>query len=107
MKRLPIRWARAASLDLIEIVEFIRRDRPEAARKLGRNLLLQASRLSRNPLRGKLVQELLDHNIQDYRQIVVSPYRLIHAIRSGYIDIVAVIDGRRDIESALLQRLLR
>ena len=107
MKRLPVRWAQAASLDLIEIVEFIGEDRPEAARKLGSGLLREASRLRSNPRQGKVVPELLEKGIADYRQLVVSTYRVIYAIRTEFIDIVSVIDGRRDIPAALLQRLMR
>lgn len=107
MKRLPVRWAQAASLDLIEIVEFVRRDRPDAARKLGNSFLAEASRLRRNPRQGKVVPELLEKGIADYRQLLVSAYRLIYAIRTEFIDVVAVIDSRRDIHSATFQRLVR
>jgi toxin ParE1/3/4 len=107
LKRLPVRWAQSASLDVIEIVEFIKRDRPEAARKLGHSFLTEASRLSRNPRQGKVVPELLDKGIADYRQLLVSSYRVIYAIRTEFIDIVIVIDGRRDMAAALLQRLMR
>ncbi len=51
--------------------------------------------------------ELLDKGAADYRQLVVSPYRLIYAIRTEFIDVVAVIDGRRDIQAAIFQRLMR
>jgi toxin ParE1/3/4 len=107
LKRPPVRWAQAASLDLIEIVEFIRRDRPDAARKLGNSLLREASRLRRNPRQGKVVPELLEKGIAEYRQLVVSAYRVIYAIRTEFIDVLAVIDSRRDIESTIFQRLLR
>jgi toxin ParE1/3/4 len=107
LKRLPVRWAQAASLDVIEIVEFIKRDRPDAARKLGRNLLFEGTRLNRNPRLGKVVPELLEKGIADYRQVVVSSYRLIYAIRTEFIDVVAVMDGRRDIHAAMFQRLMR
>ncbi len=107
MKLLPVRWAQAASLDLIEIVEFIKRDRPDAARKLGHSFLTEASRLRRNPRQGKVVPELLEKGIADYRQLVISAYRLIYVIRSEFIDIVAAADSRRDVQSLLLQRLMR
>jgi toxin ParE1/3/4 len=107
LKRLPVRWAQSASLDLIEIVEFIKRDRPDAARKLGHSFLKEAFRLSRNPRQGKVVPELLEKGIADYRQLLVSSYRLIYTIRTEFIDIVSVLDGRRDIPSALSQRLMR
>ena len=106
MKRRPVRWAEPASLDLIEILEFVQYDRPEAARKLGRAILQVASRLSRHPRRGRIVPELLEHGISDYRQVLVAQYRVIYTIRNS-VDIVAVVDGRRDLQAALFQRLIR
>ena len=107
MKRLPVRWARAASLDVTEIVEFVKQDRPEAAGNLGRALLAGAPRLSRNPRQGRVVPELFEKGISDYRELIISSYRLIYAIRAHYIDIVVVLDSRRDLEAALFQRLMR
>lgn len=51
--------------------------------------------------------ELLEKGVSDYRQLIVSTYRVIYAIRTEFIDIVSVIDGRRDIPAAPLQRLMR
>ena len=107
MKRLHVRWLEPASIDLIEVVEFVRKDRPAAARKLGRELLRAASRLSRHPQIGKIVPELQERGMSDYRQVLISSYRLIYAIRGQSIEVFAVIDGRRDLEAALFQRLVR
>jgi toxin ParE1/3/4 len=107
LKRLRVRWAQAASLDMIEIVEFIKRDRPEAARRLGQSFLAEASRLRRNPRQGKVVPELLEKGVSDYRQLIISAFRLVYTIRTEFIDVVAVIDGRRDVQSLVLQRLMR
>ena len=107
MKRLIVHWARPASLDLLEIIEFIRQDRPAAARKMGRTILLEASRLSRHPRVGKIVPELLKQGISDYRQVLVPPYRVLYAVRKTFVEIVAVIDSRRDLEAVLFQRLIR
>ena len=107
LKRLQVRWSEPASLDLIEIVEFVQQDRPEAARKLGRQLLLEASRLNRHSHRGKIVPEFLEQGIADYRQILVGVYRVIDVVRTGSIDVLAVIDGRCDLQNALFQRLIR
>lgn len=107
MKRLHVRWLEPASLDLIEIVLFVRKDQPSAARKLAREFAQAASTLSRNPRAGRTVPELQEQGISDYREIVVSPYRLIYAVRTHSVDVLAVIDGKRDLEAALFQRLLR
>jgi toxin ParE1/3/4 len=107
LNRFHVRWSTSASLDLIEIVEFIRSDRPLAARNVGREILRAASRLRAHPRVGKTVPELQEQGISDYRQILVSAYRLIYTIRASTIDIAAVVDARRDFQSALFQRLMR
>lgn len=95
-----MRWSTSASKDLIEIVEFIGND------KLGREILNAASRLNRHPKAGTIVPELREQGMSDYRQVLVGPYRLIYAVRTNHIDIVAALDGRRDLQTALLQRLM-
>ena len=107
MKRLRVRWSRSASLDLIEIIEYIQLDRPVAAREIGRAIRAAALHLKDNPRRGKVVPELLERGVTDYRQIVIAPYRLIYAVRPDSLDIEAVIDGRRDIQTWLFERLIR
>jgi toxin ParE1/3/4 len=96
-----------ASLDLIEIIEFVSHDRPTAARKLGREILLAAKHISRHPRQGKLVPELRDQGISECRQIFVGAYRIIYDIQPESIDVLAVFDGRRDAGTMLLQRLFR
>jgi toxin ParE1/3/4 len=91
----------------VEIVEYISHERPEAARKVGRDILLAGKRLNRSPRRGKLVPELQDQGISEYRQIFVGVYRLIYDIQPDSIDILAVLDGRRDAWTTLWQRSIR
>lgn len=107
MKQLPVRWSPAAVLDLMEIVEFIRQDRPAAARRIGGAILREVSRLSKNPRRGKVVPELWDQGISDYRQMIIAPYRVIYGVKADSVNVEAVIDSRRDLQNALLQRLIR
>lgn len=51
--------------------------------------------------------ELLEQGISDDRQIVVAVYRVIYAVRASSIDVIAVIDGRRDLQDAMFRRLIR
>ena len=107
LKKPAIHWLEPASLDLVEIIEYISRDRPDAARKLGRDILLTAKRLGRSPRRGKLVPELRDQGMNEYREIFVGVYRIVYDIQPESIDILAVLDGRRDARTILLQRSMR
>lgn len=107
MKRLRVRWLEPASLDLIEIVEFVRKGQPAAARRLALEFLRSAARLSKSPRAGRIVPELQAQGISDYRELLLPPYRVLYAARTYSIDILAVMDGRRDFELTLFQRLLR
>jgi toxin ParE1/3/4 len=107
LKKLRVRWLEPASLDLIGIIEFIQLDRPAVAREVGRSILAAAMHLRDSPRRGKVVPELLDMGISDYRQILVPPYRVICAVRADSLDIEAVIDSRRDLQTWLFERLIR
>jgi plasmid stabilization system protein ParE len=91
----------------VEIIEYVSRDHPQAARRVGRDILLAGKRLSRSPRRGKLVPELQDEGMSEYRQIFVGVYRLIYDIQPESIDILAVLDGRRDTQTILWQRSIR
>jgi toxin ParE1/3/4 len=55
---------------------------------------------------GSFPKELLAVGIQQYRQIIVSPYRIIYEAQPEKVIIHAVLDGRRDIQTLLSQRLL-
>ena len=42
VKRLPVRWTAPGYADLFEILDFVAADRPDTARRLGRELLAQS-----------------------------------------------------------------
>lgn len=107
MKRLPVRWTTPAYEDLFEILEFVAADRPDAARRLGRDLLTQSKTLGSNPLRGRIVPELQERGIATYREILVSRYRMMYHLHPEAVQIAAVMDASRDFGDVLLRRLLR
>ncbi len=56
--------------------------------------------------RGSIPKELLITGNTQYRQIMSSVYRIIYRIADDRVYIVMIIDGRRDVASALMRRLL-
>ena len=107
MKRLPVRWTTPAYADLFEILEFVAADRPDAARRLGREVLTQSKTLSHSALHGRRVPELLEQGITTYREILVSRYRVIYNLHPEAVQIAAVVDASRDGGEVLFRRLLR
>ncbi|MBH8575798.1 type II toxin-antitoxin system RelE/ParE family toxin [Nostocaceae cyanobacterium CENA369] len=63
--------------DLEAIVRYIAASNPEAARKLGQQLLQKVSQLREFPFQGQKVPEFDDPNI---RQLILKPYRIIYRV---------------------------
>lgn len=63
--------------------------------------------LTEFPDMGSIPKELLPLEIRQYRQIIQKPYRIIYETFADKIVVHAILDGRRDMQSLLLQRILR
>jgi toxin ParE1/3/4 len=100
-------WARSAVAELESVVEYIAVDSPVTAEKLLRRLRERAVRLEVSPRRGRIVPELAGLGIRTFHELVVRPYRLMYRIDNDLVTVLAVFDGRRDIEDVLLERLVR
>jgi plasmid stabilization system protein ParE len=99
-------WAAAAESDLKEIIEFISVESPGNALKILNKIKEKASSLYTLPERGRLVPELQDQGISQYRELVIPPWRLIYRIAEHEVYVLSVIDSRRNVEDILLKRLI-
>ncbi|NIM16625.1 MAG: type II toxin-antitoxin system mRNA interferase toxin, RelE/StbE family [Candidatus Aminicenantes bacterium] len=107
MKRFKVYWTKEATLDLEEIVDYISKDRDSAAKSIYKKVKSKCRELETSPERYRRVPELLDIYIESYREIIISPYRVVYKLTKSNVYIIAVIDGRRDFESFIFDRLLR
>lgn len=108
MKRTyEIVWARVAEADLLGIVEFIAGNNPPAALEVLGKIKARTARLHHSPKRGRVIPELLRQGISRYREIVIKPWRVFYRIEVKKVYVVSVIDGRRNVEDLLLERLLK
>lgn len=62
--------------------------------------------LSKFPQRGGYPKELVGLGIKEYRQAFFKAYRVIYRITGSQVIIYLIADGRRDMQSALVCRLL-
>jgi len=99
-------WASVAEQDLLRIVRYIAEEDAGAALKILNRIKVATARLDRSPKRGRVVPELLKHGISRYREIVIKPWRVIYRIEAEKVYVLSVIDGRRNVEDVLLERLL-
>ena len=105
--RYRVVWAQAAADDLEEIVAYIAENAPTTAKRILRKLRKRADTLGTSPERGRVVPELAAFGVRSLRELTVRPYRLMYRIEDGDVIVLAVFDGRRDLEEILLERLIR
>jgi len=104
--RHKVVWTSVAENDLKEIIEYISMDNPHNALNILRKIKKKASNLYTIPERGRIVPELQDQGILQYRELIVPQWRLIYRIAEQKIFVLSVIDSRRNVEDILLKRLL-
>ena len=102
-----VQWAEAAVRDLEELSGYIASDSPLNAERLLDKLERRARTLESAPARGRVVPELANFGIRNWRELVAKPYRIIYRIEEDTVTVLAVLDGRRDLEDLLLERLIR
>lgn len=95
MDRL-VRWSPEAEEDLDSIAQYIARDSEFYARSVVSRILETTRKIPDQPLAGRIVPEIGHEQI---RERLVYSYRLVHQVQADGILIVAIIHGRRLLES--------
>jgi len=106
-KTYRVLWSEQAARDVEQIVTYIALDSPAGARRLLERLDKKAASLRVVPSRGRVIPEMARFGWREWRELVVKPYRIMYRIAGRSIHIAAVLDGRRDLEDLLLERLIR
>ncbi len=97
-------WSHSAENDLLRIIEYIAQNNPEYAIKNLEKIKKQVSSLYFSPERCRIVPELNDHGITQYREMIISPWRIIYRISELKVFVLAVFDSRQNIEDVLLKK---
>lgn len=105
-KGFDVRWAEPAVRDLEGIARFIAERSPMNASRVLERLRERTRGLASLPERGRVVPELAAFGIHAYREVIARPYRVLYRVRGRSVLVLAVLDGRRDLEDHLLERLV-
>jgi len=96
-----------AAADLLEIVGWIaEHDAPAKAGHVLERIDSVIAGLARFPMRGAHPRELLALGIRDYRETFFKPYRSIYRADGKRVYVYLIADGRRDMQTLLVNRLL-
>jgi plasmid stabilization system protein ParE len=105
-KAYEVRWPETSEKDLISIIEYIAQDSPSIAHEKFKEIKGKASCLQSFPDRGRIVPELQEQGIIQYRELVIAPWRIIYRISKNSVYVLSVLDSRQNVEDILLKRLI-
>jgi len=97
-----------AETDLEDITDFIETQQSsERADRVFTRIKSTVLGLELSPQRGRVVPELRQVGVTEYREVVRKPYRIVYFTAGRRVYVVAILDGRRDLEDFLARRLIR
>jgi toxin ParE1/3/4 len=89
-------WSRESLDDINAIAEYISRDSQSHAQQVVERILDLGASLSKQPSMGRIVPELENPQV---RERFIYSYRLIYELKGEEIHVLAVIHGKRLLES--------
>ena len=100
-------FAESAGKDLFDIYYFIAiNDSFAVADKVVSKIKKTCYTLSDYPMRGHCPKEV-KNTLPELLEIICKPYRIIYEVKNNTVQILFVIDGRRDVIKVLERRFLR
>lgn len=107
MKDYKVYWTKSAKQDLREIIDYIANDSKKNALDILNRITQKASELKQMPFRCRILPELQDLNIETYRELIINPWRIVFKVNNTEVNVIAVLDGRRNIEDILWQKIFK
>jgi len=107
-KKYKVNFLLNAERDLFEIYKYVyQNDSEEKAEKLFQHIYNKCFVLQEFPFRGHVLPELDLLSINDFLEVHYKPYRIIYQIIDKVVFIHCILDGRRDMQKLLQERLIR
>lgn len=106
MKQFEVIWTKNAQFDLESIIEYIKTDSVNIAKKIFFEIKKECENLHYFPQRKRVVPELQQIGILKYREIIYERWRIIFKMDSTKVYILLVVDSRRNLEDILFKRLV-
>ena len=91
---MKVHWTDTAEGHLDALYAYIAQDSPEYAKSMVDRLTRRSQQIAEFPFSGRRVPE---YDIDQIREVLEGPYRIIYHIKSDQIDVLAVIHGAMDV----------
>lgn len=107
MKKYQVDWTDRAKQAVRDILAYFPPEDIAHAEKILEGFFAAGDSLEIFPNRGREVPELKNLGNTNIRELFYKPWRIIYEVHSTNVEILSVIDGRRDLDEALMETLLR
>lgn len=107
MEQTNLIWTETSIKDLEEIIEYISDDSINIAIEKYETIIEATNDLINYPKKGRIIPELEMQNITKYRELIMKPWKIMYKQEQNIVYIMAIIDGRRNIEDILMKRNIR
>ena len=87
---MKVHWTNTAQVHLHNIYSYIALDSERYALRTVDRITRRSIQIAEHPLSGRKVPEL---SIEQIREVIEGPYRIVYYIKPSQIDILAVIHG--------------
>ena len=106
-KRFEINWSEQAALDLERLITYIASENPKTAGQILKKIRTEVSQLDYLPFRGRIVPEFEEQGFLLFRELVITPWRIVYRVSFEHIYILAAFDSRKNVDDILLERFLK
>ncbi|MDR0376469.1 MAG: type II toxin-antitoxin system RelE/ParE family toxin [Spirochaetaceae bacterium] len=105
--KYKINWSKDAGEEFIEIISWYKYNAGKnIAQKIYTKINSQIKKLKKTPGIGRPAQILKDIGVNGYRQLIQDNWIVYYRIEGQTINIVSIIDGRRNLEEILYKKII-
>jgi len=105
--RYSVAWTETAVRDLERLAVYLWKETPLRSGQIIDRIVARADSLESSPLRGRIPPELETIGDRTWREAVETPWRILYKVSMERVEIHGVLDGRRNLQDILMERLLR
>ena len=100
-------WSKDAGDELVEIISYIKYNTGNiTAKKINEKIMNEAERISENPEGRRISPLLREFGINHIHQFNISPWIVYYKLENDKMEIVSIIDGRRNLEEILYKKIM-
>jgi toxin ParE1/3/4 len=100
-------WSKDAGDELAEIISYIKYNTGKiTAEKIYLKIMNEIKRVSENAAGRRIAPSLKEFGINYIHQLNINPWIVFYKAEKNRMEIISIIDGRRNLEEILYKKLL-